>query len=143
MSCWVAAALAAAALTLSSGGCANNPVQAGCGSAPGQTVLTCALALYGEYVIFESAGAHLIADPSVTPAVKRAIQVADRTGAPIVEHGEALLEEYEAAAGELAGAPTGTDKLALATLNLQSWIAQATPQLQALRAAVGGGGQKP
>jgi hypothetical protein len=141
MSCWVAAALAAAALTLS-GGCANNPVQAGCGSAPGQTVETCALALYGQYVIFESAGAHLIADPAVPSAVKRAIQVADAAGAPIVEHGEALLEEYETAAGELAAAPTGSEKLALATLNLQSWIAQATPQLQALKSAVGGG-QKP
>ncbi|MGH2855378.1 MAG: hypothetical protein ACRDLF_14430 [Solirubrobacteraceae bacterium] len=131
---------AAAALTVS--GCANNPVQAGCGSAPGQTVETCALALYGEYVIFESAGAHLVADPAVPSAVKRAIQVADAAGAPIVEHGEALLEEYESAAGALAAAPTASDKLAIATLNLQSWIAQATPQLQALRAAVGAG-EKP
>lgn len=130
---FILAALAAVSLAALALGCASNPVKAGCGASKGQTLETCAFALYGTFAITEQQAAKLLSDPAVPIAAKLAIQKADRAASPVLEAAQGLVAQYEQAAA--AGSSAALDT---ATLNLQQWVTQAQAQMGALLTATQG-----
>lgn len=110
--------------------CVSKPITAA------QTPEQKAYAVYGEFVIFEELGAQLVASHSLPATLRISIQEAAQTA-----HGTAgtlltALQQYQAATQVLAAGLTTADKVAVATNNLNTWIAQAMSDLAALETVV-------
>lgn len=115
--------------------CAQNPVKVA------NDTEQKAYALYGSFVIFETEGAQLVADPSIPVNAKLAIKSADAKAKPTAD---ALLQsvlDYDTAVTQLKAAPAGgsadaAQKVSNATLHLNAWVEQATADINSLITAV-------
>jgi len=114
-------------------GCATTPLSVA--KDPSQK----AFAAYGTFVVFEEAGASLIASPAISASVKSAIRIADSKAKPSADALLKAAQDYIAAEQQVAaGAANGQNALATATANLATWTTQAENDVQALVNAVTG-----
>lgn len=129
-----------AALTFSA--CAVNPFKAA------TNLDQRAFASYGTFVVFEEQAAAVVQDPSIPGNVKQALKMADARAKPAADALLASVKQYEAISIALTQCPnqpdpaqcktTTTDKLVIATANLNQWVTDATTQFNALVSAVKG-----
>lgn len=117
--------------------CANNPV------ATAKTPEQKAFAVYGEFVVFEEAGAKIASDPSTTASVLTALKTADARAKPVMDSTLAAALEVVSVEKQIAAGSTTADKLVIATANLQSWVDQGTPLVNNLVSAVKGASSGP
>ena len=124
--------IVAALISVILSGCHSNPLTVA------QTPEEKAYALYGTFVVFEEQAAIVIKQAATPVDAKTAIRKADAAAKPVADALLAAVREYILIKGELAAGTTTNDKLVLATANLNKWVAQATPLIQALVISVGG-----
>jgi hypothetical protein len=113
----------------------------GCKSTPvseAKTVDAKAYALYGTFVAIEEQASVLVQSTATPIDVKIAIRKADSAVKPVADALLAASREYLRIKAEVAAGQTSADKLALATVNLERWVKEATPLINNLIAAVGG-----
>lgn len=113
-------------------GCAGyNPV------AVAQTPEQKADAVYATFVLFEQRAVSL-AERSGTPqSVINSLARADRVVKPIMDSLQAAVSEVERVRADIAtGGDSTQDMLVVVTLNLEKWLIEAAPALQALIDAV-------
>lgn len=123
--------LSAALIVLTLLGCATtNPV--GAATDLSQRVY----ALYGTFVITEEQAAQLATDPATPVPVKIALRAADAKAKPTADALVHALHDYQTASDTLHTATGSSQQLALATVNLNTWIAQAQNDVTALVSAV-------
>ncbi len=114
-------------------GCVTwNPV------AKAQTSEQKAYALYGSFVVAEEAAAKLYVDPNIPQGVKSALRAADAVGKPVADALIDLAEEVFAIRLDVEAGKTGEEKLAIAVANLDRYITESVPKLNALVNALRG-----
>jgi len=100
--------------------------------APAQTAEQRAFALYGTFVVAEETAADLVQLPGLGAAQKAAIKDADAKAKPVADALMDAAREVFKIRGELEAGATTNDKLAVAVANLERWVGEATPKVQAL-----------
>jgi len=113
-------------------GCKMNPVSTA------QTLDQKAYAVYGTFVVMEESAAGLKRDPNVAPQVKLKLVAADARAKPSADALLRALRDYDAATLALKAGDGTASQLSIATANLNTWIAQATADVDALVTAVHG-----
>lgn len=127
---FIAISIIAALVVIAS--CAYNPVK------DAQTPEQKAYALYGEFVVFEEAGAKLMQSTDVPVNVKAVIRDADSKAKPLADKLlDASLEVLKVRAAVKAGADTPA-RLQIVEDNLAQWYASAAPRITDLVHAVKG-----
>lgn len=117
-------------------GCATEPVAVAV--TPGQK----AAAILGDYNIYAGAAVTIGQNTGVPVAARKAILDAVATATPIANNLDAALRAYRTISAALLAGTTTADKLAIATTDLNSWIAQITPILASLEQQVSSSGVK-
>lgn len=112
--------------------CKANPLK------EAQTPQQKAFALYGTFVVYEETGAKLISDADIPADVKSAIRTADAKAKPVADSLLGAAEEYISISSTMKAAPDAATKLSVATANLQQWVSEAEPKINALVSAVRG-----
>ena len=120
------------ALSVFLAGCeGTNPV------AVAQTPEQKADAMYATFVLFEERAADLAAKPGTPQSVINALARADRVVKPIMDNLQAAVTEVAKVRADIAaGGDSTQDMLTVVTLNLEKWLLEAAPALQALIDAV-------
>lgn len=112
--------------------CQSTPVK------EAQTLQQKAFALYGTFVVYEETAASVMQDASVPESVKAAIRKADAEAKPIADSLLDGARTYIKISTAIDAAPDSATKLSVATQNLQMWVDEATPKINALVSAVKG-----
>ena len=115
----------------------------GCGSwnpvAVAETPEQKADAVYATFVIFEERAADLAARPGTPQSVINSLARADRVVKPIMDSLQTAVSEVAKVRADIAaGGDSTEDMLVVVTLNLEKWLIEAAPALQALIDAVAG-----
>ena len=95
-----------------------------------------AFALYGTFVVAEEAAVDVLALPGLSAADKANIKAADAAAKPAAD---ALLDAAQQAfriRAELEAGTSTDDKLRIATANLERWVNETGPKIEALLAAI-------
>ena len=96
-------------------------------------------AVYATFVIFEERAADLAARPGTPQGVINSLARADRVVKPIMDSLQAAVSEVERVRADIsAGGDSTEDMLIVVTLNLEKWLIEAAPALQARIDAVAG-----
>jgi hypothetical protein len=121
-------------LTLSAcnGGCAGIQSPSAVAETPEQH----AYALYGQFVIAEETAAGIVEDPATPQVVKDQIAKADATAKPVADNLLDAARSVMKIRAELAQGKSSEEKLAIAITNLEKWIADARPKIEALVASI-------
>lgn len=113
---------------------------AGCGSyspvAVAETPEQKADAVYATFVIFEERAVSLAERPGTPQSVINSLARADRVVKPIMDSLQAAVSEVAKVRAELAAGDSTQDMLTVVTINLERWLIEAMPALQALIDAV-------
>lgn len=119
-------------------GCAGyNPV------AVAETPEQKADAVYATFVIFEERAADLAAKPGTPQGIINSLARADRVVKPIMDNLQAAVSEVAKVRADIAaGGDSTADMLVVVTLNLEKWLIEAAPALQALIDAVAGADER-
>lgn len=120
--------VAAAVVALAA--CAVNPL------AVAKTTQQQAFSVYGEFVTYEKVAAKLVQDPTVPEAAKTVLRQADAAAYPAATALYAAVQEVVAIQAALAPGATTSDKLVIASANLQTWYDQSKPLIDNLITAV-------
>jgi hypothetical protein len=100
-------------------------------------------AVYATFVIFEERAADLAAKPGTPQSVINSLARADRVVKPIMDNLQAAVSEVAKVRADIArGGDSTQDMLTVVTLNLEKWLIEAAPALQALIDAVAGAGDR-
>lgn len=137
---WVAALFAMLVAFAFVGGCTTTPahvVQVGCASGSYQ-VERCADTLARVYHIYQQRALELVQDAQVPADVKEEIKEADAEATPVMRELIASTKQYMDIREALEEGATEEEKLAIANRELESWIAEAVPRINALIQSIGG-----
>jgi hypothetical protein len=123
-----------AILTLSAcnGGCAGLKSPSAVAETPEQH----AYALYGQFEIAEAVAADITEDPTTPQSVREAIATADAAAKPVADNLLAASRSVMKIRAEIAQGKSTEEKLAVAITNLERWIADARPKIEALIASM-------
>lgn len=125
------AAVVVLTVLMATTGCTTNPFKTA------QTIEQKGDALYGSYVIATEQGAELLKDATLSDAVKRPIaQAIVDSKAPADSLQDALIK-YANAKALIDAGQTPEEKLQIIEVDIGMWIAEATPLINKLIAAVG------
>lgn len=119
-------------LNVALAGCAGyNPV------AVAETPEQKADAVYATFVLFEQRAVSLAERAGTPQSVINSLARADRVVKPIMDSLQAAVSEVERVRADIAaGGDSTQDMLVVVTLNLEKWLIEAAPALQALIDAV-------
>lgn len=116
--------------------CTTEPVSVAV--TPGQK----AAAILGDYNVYADAAVTIGQNTGVPVAARKAILDAVATATPIASNLDAALRAYRTISAQLLAGTTTADKLAIATTDLNSWVAQISPILASLEQQVAASGVK-
>lgn len=103
-----------------------------------QTVEQKAYALYGEFVVVEEQAAATVQNPEVGSVVRTQVAHADQLAKSAADHLLDTAVVVRHVKADLDAGVTTEDKLVIATINLQKWVDELGPQLEALIASLKG-----
>ena len=138
---WLVAAFVAVVVAAGTFGCTTTPtevVRVGCAGGTAYKVERCADTLARVYNIYQTRALEITQDAQVPTDVKEKIRKADAEATPVVRELIASSKQYMDVRDALQGGTTEDEKLRIANANLERWIAQAVPRINALIASIGG-----
>lgn len=97
-----------------------------------------AYALYGQFVIAEEAAAGIVEDPGTPQEVRETIAQADAIAKDVADDLLAASRSVMRIRAEIAAGKSTEEKLNLAIINLDKWVAEAKPKIQALVSSLSG-----
>ena len=126
------ATLVAAVLSLVAMGsaCTTNPLKSATG------IDEQAYAVLGTYQAYQKLALKSVNDTTAPASVRRAVANTDAIAYPILKSLDGALADYLEAKLALSAGTTSSDKLVIATTNLDKWIKQATDAVNSIKGAV-------
>jgi hypothetical protein len=97
-----------------------------------------AFAIYGTYVVFSEQAAILAATPTIPASVRLGLVNAEGAAKPSADALKAAYDQAVAIAKEVAVGTSPQERYTIALTNLNRWITDASPTINALKAAVEG-----
>lgn len=97
-----------------------------------------AYALYGMYVVFNEEAAAIAENPAIPPSVRLGVIRAAEAAKPSADALEAATNNFIEIAGQVAAGTTPQEKYVIALNNMNQWVTDSRPLIDALVAAVKG-----
>lgn len=128
-------------LLLALAGCAHTPksvLDVACDRAYEYSVERCAKAAGDVYEVYQKRAEQIVADPLTPADVVSAVRKVEGPATEVMVNAQESNKLYISIKQQLAAGATTEDKLAIAERELEAWLQQALPRINALIAALGG-----